>query len=117
MTTPTVAVHEGTYAADEPFLGAARYADGSILLIAHRTPPWAPQTSGPIAYRTSKTNPGWSCVWALPKALEDFVVTQPVGAIGKVSNRRVETIDLATAVPTGRINIPVGIGCDTWVGY
>lgn len=115
--TPIVTVCDDTYQGDEPFLGAARYSDGSLIVIAYRTPSWAPLSAGSAIYRTRGTDTCWQTVWTIPRALETFITTHPVGAVGKISNRRVEVVDLAAAVPTARIVIARGPGMDNWVGY
>lgn len=111
--TPTVTVTDTTYTADEPILGVGRYRDGSLILVAYRTPPWSPTTAGEIVYRTHPTKPGWHCVWACPGALTNFITANPPGTTGKASNRRIEVLD-HTAIPAA---ITISREWDTWLHY
>lgn len=110
---PTVRVSDGTYTADEPVLGVGRYADGSIIVVAYRDPPWTP-TAGEAIYRTRGNGTDWNMVWACPRALSDFITTKPPGTTGRASNRRIEVLD-HTAIPNARIVI--SREGDNWVGY
>lgn len=111
--TPTVRVTDHTYTADEPILGVGRYRDGSLILVAYRTPPWSPTTAGEIVYRTHPARTGWYGVWACPRALTDFITTNPPTTTGKASNRRIEVLDHA-AIPDA---ITISRERDTWLHY
>lgn len=129
MSTPAatanaslVLVSDLTYSGFEEVRGLARYADGSLLLITHRVSyanDPAIAFSGPVAYRTRSADPAspWHLVWACPEPLRTFVTTQPVGASGKASNRRIEVVDYATTMPDRSIVIDRGPNIDTFVGY
>lgn len=117
-----VLVNDLTYRGFEEVRGLARYRDGRFLLITHRVSyadDPAIAFSGPVAYRTrgSDSTGPWHMVWAYPEPLRTFVTTQPVGASGKVSNRRIEVIDYATGIPDRTITIARGPNTDTFVGY
>lgn len=113
--TPTLTVNDAGHILNDLFMGAAKYADGSILVIVYRTPPHAPNLSGPLALRMTPSHGNWQRVWAAPEAWLNFIINQPVGTNGKASNRRMETISINDAVPTRHITI--WAGGDTWVRY
>lgn len=116
---PKVTVHAGGLHRIEPVLGVGRYPTGDLILVTHPTPASSPHLTGSCAYRGSTRPNGieWLPVWAFPRKLQDFITGQPVGTLGKVSNRRVEVVDFATVVPTGQVTVAHGVNVDNWTSW
>jgi len=109
----------------EPVLGAARYTGatsrGDLLLFTMHVTAWpdGSHTTAPYAYRFyaprhQDPRSAWLPVYGDSSKVCEFVTNNPVGTVGKISNRTLEVVDFAVEVPTPAIVIPLHFRGETW---